>query len=84
VPFPAKVVMMPVAAVTFRILSFAVSLRYMSPFAATTMPAGEWSRADVAGPPSPLDPEGPLPATVVMIPVAAETFRTWWFPVSAI
>jgi len=36
---------------------------------------GQLSAALVAGPPSPLKPAVPLPATVVIMPVAASTRR---------
>ena len=50
----------------------------------TATPLGpSCSDADVAGPPSPPEPALPLPATVVMMPVAAATRRTRRFLLSA-
>ena len=52
------------------------------PTPSTATPAGKNSRAAVAGPPSPLKPLLPVPATVVMTP-AVSTLRIRWFHVSA-
>ena len=41
---------------------------YKLPDASTATAVGSLSRAEVAGPPSPLNPRIPLPATVVMVP----------------
>ena len=51
---------------------------YKFPLASTATPFIESNEADVAGPPSPLNPPIMLltPATVVMIPVEAVTLRT--------
>ena len=48
----------------------------MSPALSTATPTGPANPALVAGPPSPEEVADPLPATVVMIPVVAFTFRT--------
>ena len=47
------------------------------------MPLGALNCALVAGPPSPVYPALPFPATVVMVPLV-ETCRTLLVPVSAI
>ena len=50
---------------------------YKFPFASTARPLMSENEADVAGPPSPLNPSWPLtPATVDMIPVLVVTLRT--------
>ena len=46
------------------------------------MLCGELNVAFVAGPPSPLKPFCPVPATVLIVPVFASTFRTNWFCIS--
>ena len=48
---------------------------YSVPSGATATPWGLESMAEVAGPPSPLNPGVPVPATVVMMPLAS-TRRT--------
>jgi len=45
------------------------------PFVSTATPPGWFREAAVAGPPSPLKVNPPLPATVVIIPVEASTQR---------
>ena len=50
------------------------------PALSTTTPRGRFSCADVAGPPSPLSPAVPLPATVLMLPSAATLRTRWLFP----
>src|SRR4029079_2842011 len=56
---------------------------YRLPARSTATPAGKLSIALVAGPPSPLNPAVPVPATVVTTPLAS-TLRTGWAPASAI
>src|SRR5437667_213783 len=82
-PLPATVVMIAVAAVTLRIRWLAYSAMYRLPPASTATPTGTLRLAFVAAPPSPAKPKTPLPATVVMIPVAAPTLRIRSLPRSA-
>src|SRR5947199_199911 len=56
------------AGVTFRIRLLPKSAMKRFPDPSTATPDGPASRADVAGPPSPLKPDVPLPATVVIKP----------------
>src|ERR1039457_3865884 len=72
VPLPATVLIVP-AAVTFRMRLLPSAMKRL-PALSTAMPAGWNSSAEVAGPPSPLKPAVPLPATVLIVP-AAVTFR---------
>ena len=65
---------MPVPAWTMRIEPGSLAM-YKLPEASSASPQGLIS-ALVAGPPSPLKPVSPLPATVVMMPVLVVTFRT--------
>jgi hypothetical protein len=67
-------VLMTPAAVTFRmrLLLKSAMKRLLKP--STTTAAGAASCAAVAGPPSPLKPYVPVPATVLITP-AAVTFR---------
>src|SRR5438105_15142133 len=58
------------AASTFLMTWLNVSAMYMSPAVSNAIVRGSFSRAPVAGPPSPEYPGNPLPATVVMIPAA--------------
>ena len=74
-PLPATVVMMPVEAVTLRMRWLFVSTMYRLPLASTATPDGLLSLALVAAPVSPEKPKVPVPATVVMMPVAAVTLR---------
>src|ERR1700683_507561 len=78
---PAEVVMLPLAD-TFRIRLLYLSAMKIFPEASTATPEGLFNDAEVAGPPSPDKPAVPLPATVVMIPLA-ETFRIRLLPESA-
>src|SRR5580692_8446185 len=55
-----------------------------SPEVSTATQHGKYNDAEVAGPPSPENPRLPLPATVVMIPVIADTLRMRLLLVSAI
>src|ERR1022692_977423 len=67
---------------TVRIRWLPVSAMNRLPKASTATPYGTLSCASVAGPPSPLNPAVPVPATVVIIP-PADTFRIRWLPASA-
>ncbi len=82
-PDPATVVMIRVVPSTRRILWFWVSAMKTAPLVLTATASGEWRRAEVAGPPSPVDPAcTPTPAIVEIVePVG--TRRTTSFPVSA-
>ena len=70
---PATVVMIP-AGLTMRTRLLPVSAMYTSPAASTARPAGSfaphWGRraALVARPPSPENPNWPLPAIVAIVP----------------
>src|SRR5437868_4166582 len=74
-PPPATVVMTPAAASTRRIRLLPLSAMNRLPDPSAATPAGLHTPALVAAPPSPLNPHVPLPATVVMTPVAASTRR---------
>src|ERR1700677_4566817 len=85
-PVPSMVVITP-AGVTLRIRLLDVSAIYQLPLESTTIPDGEYSCADVAGPPSPPKPgEFPLPAIVVtgpgagIHPASAATAKPGEFP----
>ena len=78
VPVPATRVITP-AGETFRTTLFLVSAIRNPPSAVSATLAGRWSWASVAGPPSPLSPGVPVPATRVITP-AGDTFRITWFP----
>ena len=67
VPVPATVEMMP-AGVTLRILLLPESAMNRFPAASNASRTGAFSRAEVAWPPSPVLPEVPVPAMVVMVP----------------
>src|SRR5436189_263689 len=89
VPLPQMVVMVPPAS-TFLILLLVPSAITTFPAASaqtpTTpgpLPPDAPNRAAVAGPPSPVEPPVPVPATVVMMPVARFTFLTRLSPLSA-
>ena len=81
-PPPATVVRAPLAASRRRTRLLAVSATYTLPAASTQAPCGLERRALVPAPPSPLKPWLPLPATVVMTPLAPSTRRRRWFCVS--
>jgi hypothetical protein len=72
---PARVEMIPVEAETSRIKQFRVSAIKMFPNLSTATPEGSFSAALLAGPPSPEYQQVPVPATVEMLPVVAETSR---------
>ena len=72
-PVPATVVMIP-SGLTFRTRLLSVSAMKRFPCPSAVTPQGRASIALVAGPPSPLKPYDPFPATVVMMP-AGLTFR---------
>jgi hypothetical protein len=69
--------MSPVVASTSR--TALESEMYKFPFWSTVKLSGWLNSAAVARPPSPVSPGVPLPATVVMIPVARSTHRTRLF-----
>ena len=71
-PFPAYVVMFPLGS-TRRTRAFWLSAMKRLPEPSTATPVGVLKLALVAGPPSPLKPLTPFPATVVMTPVSAAT-----------
>ncbi|MEA2442884.1 MAG: hypothetical protein QOJ12_176 [Thermoleophilales bacterium] len=81
-PSPARVVMVPSGA-TRRTRWLFVSTITKPPSLATARPIGSFSCAEVAGPPSPLKPAEPIPATVVMTPFGA-TLRIRLLSLSAI
>src|SRR5204863_287269 len=68
---------------TERTRLFAVSAIRVAPFAAIATATGALKPAAVAGPPSPLKPAVPVPATVVIAP-PLETLRMRLLPESAI
>lgn len=68
VPVPATVVMIPVPPSTRRIRLFLLSPMKMLPSASTVTFHGSLSNALTAGPPSPLQPNVPVPATRRMMP----------------
>src|SRR5436189_1417303 len=80
-PLPATVVITPVAASRRRIRRSEPMKRF--PALSTATLSGPDSAAEVAGPPSPLKPIVPLPATVVMTCVAASIRRIRLFIESA-
>jgi hypothetical protein len=83
-PVPAYVVMMPVVALTMRIRLFMVSAMNTLPALSTATPCEPYKVALLAGPPSPLAPFlFPLPANVVIVPVANSTRRILTFMTSA-
>jgi hypothetical protein len=77
-PPPATVVMMPVAAPTRRMRSLPLSGIKRFPALSREIPEFHMLKlrlALVAGPPSPLKPAVPFPATVVIFPVVLSTRR---------
>ena len=83
VPLPATVVMTPAGEIN-RTRWLPVSGKRMLPSGSAAMPRGAAICANVAGPPSPEKPNVPVPAIVVMMPVALDTCLMRWLPVSAI
>src|SRR5438552_1157649 len=69
-------------ALTSRIRLLRESAKKRFPAPSTATPVGKHSRAEVAGPPSPLKPKLPFPATVVIVP-SGVTSRIRWLKVSA-
>src|SRR5580658_187509 len=65
---PATVVTTPFAA-TFRIRLLRKSAMYRLPELSTASPCGRFNSAEVAGPPSPEDPDVPFPAKRVKTPL---------------
>ena len=61
--------------VTFRTRTFEVSAMYSVPAGLAARPVGKFSSAMAAAPPSPENQLSPLPATVVMIPLATRRTR---------
>ena len=82
-PLPANVVMTPVTPSTLRTRLLSLSAISTRPPSPTATPEGKRRRALVAAPPSPLNPNDPLPASVVTIPVAASILRMRWLCISA-
>src|SRR3990167_5951120 len=66
-PFPATVEMIP-PGVTLRMRLVTYSAKYRLPAESTATEYGLFKFALVAGPPSPLPPDVPPPATVVIVP----------------
>src|ERR1022692_2639297 len=60
--------MVPLLAVKYRTALLLLSAMNRLPLASALIPCGWFNCALVAGPPSPLKPEFPLPATVLMLP----------------
>ncbi len=60
------------------------SVMYMEPSASRATDVGVLSSAAMAGPPSPVLPATPMPATVVISAVAASTLLILCWPLSAI
>ena len=81
-PSPISVVITP-AGSTRRTRSFVVSAIRKLPSASATTLCGSCRLAAVAGPPSPLKPDTPFPATVVIVP-SADTFLIRSLSISAI
>ena len=79
VPLPATVEMMPLE--TFRIRWLAVSAMYSLPVKSTVIALAEASAALLAVPLSPLKPQVPFPAMVVMMPL--DTLRMRFSELSA-
>src|ERR1035438_437679 len=79
VPFPATVVMIP--SETLRTRRLPVSAMNKLPAESTATPQGLLNSALVAGPPSPVKPDVPFPATVLITPF--ETLRMRLLKVSA-
>ena len=69
-PVPATVLIVPDAS-TLRIRLLSISAMKRLPALSTATPKGKSSCASVAGPPSPPNPLRPVPATVVIVPVAS-------------
>ena len=63
--------------------SFPWSAMKRFPEASKATPPGPYNHAEVAGPPSPANAGTPVPATVVMMPLADDTSRMRLLPVSA-
>ena len=73
VPLPAIVVIIFVEASTLRTRKLLVSAMYMFPDLSNTTELGPFKVAFVAGPPSPLKPALPVPATVETAPPLVKT-----------
>ena len=83
VPLPATVWIRPVEATTSRIRLLPESAMNRSPAESSAMAVIPLNCAFLAGPPSPPLPAAPVPAKVMMLPVAATTSRITLFPASA-
>src|SRR5437899_8979844 len=81
-PMPASVQMIPELSI-IRTRSLSQSVNTRSPDELNAKYAGELRLAAVAAIPSPLNPMAPLPAAVVMLPVAASTRRIRPLPMAA-
>src|SRR5665213_1501657 len=80
---PAIVEMMPLVP-TFRIELWLPSAMYKLEFRSSAIDCTKQRGAPVAGPPSPPEPQSPVPATVDMMPDPAEILRTTLLMLSAI
>ena len=74
-PMPASVVMTPEVTFTRRMRWLDLSAMSTLPHPSATAPYGDLKPALVAGPPSPLKPPVPVPASVVISPVPTATRR---------
>ena len=83
VPLPANAVITPVDRSTWRTTLLPLSATKRFPAVSRARPVGMLSSAEVAAWPSPLYPNVPQPATVVITPVPRSTLRTTLFPLSA-
>ena len=81
--FPATDVMTPVPTATCRMRLLFISATSTLPPPSIANPIGQNKLALVPGPPSPLKPRSPLPATVLMPPVRESTRRMRALSVSA-
>ncbi len=77
-PFPTAVVMRPDASI-FRIRLFPLSATYKFPSASNAIPRGSVNCARCDGPPSPLKPDVPVPATTVKVPFSSIRSNRWLF-----
>jgi len=73
VPFPATVMMIPLAILRMRLLL--ASAMYRLPMESKAIPSGKFNWAKLAGPLSPLKPAVPVPATVVITPLVTLRMR---------
>ena len=74
---PATLLIIPVATVILRMVLYPdLSPKYILPALSRSIPAGYLIVAEVAAPPSPLEPVAPVPAIVLITPVEAVILRT--------